>query len=467
MLHELKGWMTAADAADRLGVKPATLYAYVSRGVLARRRSPTGQSLFDPAEIERLTARGRPRRQPGAAEVVIESRITALGADRPFYRGRDALELAGTHRFEAVAEFLWTGVAADLEASVDASEADVSGLAAEPAGAAPADRPAARSMAPVDGLAAEWTAPADGWAAPARGQADGLGDRAGAARMAPADGWAAPADGLAAGTAAQSGLPAGVLPLERLQVVVPALAAADPLRSNLDPAAVVEVARGLIAGMVDSLPGPSVPGGIATRLWAKLAPPDADPALIGALEAALVLIADHELAASTTAARMAASVRADPYAVVMTGLGATSGVLHGGASLGAESLLAEAHDPAHAREVVALRLRRGERIPGFGHMVYKSADGRATTLLDRVRAAVGDDRMAVPDAVIAEARRRRVPAVNIDFALATLTYTAGMAVGTGEALFGIARTAGWIAHAMEEYAHRTPLRLRAVYIGQT
>ena len=403
-MDELKGWMTAADAADRLGVKPATLYAYVSRGVLPRRRSPTGQSLFDPAEIERLGTRGRPRRKPGVAEVVIESRITALGVDRPYYRGRDALELAGSVQFEAVAEFLWTG-------------------------ALPTDGPAAH---------------ADG---PAR--------------------WAAPTDALAAGTAAQSGLPAGVLPLERLQVVVPALAAADPLRSNLDPAAVVEVARGLIAGMVDALPGPSVPGGIAARLWAKLAPSGADPALVGALDAALVLIADHELAASTTAARVAASVRADPYAVVMTGLGATSGVLHGGASLGAESLLAEARDPAHAREIVALRLRRGERIPGFGHMVYKGADGRADTLLDRVRAAVGDDRMAVPDAVIAEARRRRVPAVNIDFALATLTYTAGMAVGTGEALFGIARTAGWIAHAMEEYAHRTPLRLRAVYIGQT
>jgi citrate synthase len=405
-LDELKGWMTAADAADRLGVKPATLYAYVSRGVLARRRSPTGQSLFDPAEIERLGTRGRPRRQPGVAEVVIESRITALGVDRPYYRGRDALELAGSVQFEAVAEFLWTG-------------------------ALPTDR--------VDGQARAGE--------PAR--------------------WAAPADALAAGMAAQSGLPAGVLPLERLQVVVPALAAADPLRSNLDPAAVVEVARGLIAGMVDALPGPAAPGGIAARLWAKLAPSDADPALVGALDAALVLVADHELAASTTAARVAASVRADPYAVVMTGLGATSGVLHGGASLGAESLLAEARDPAHAREIVALRLRRGERLPGFGHMVYKGVDGRADTLLDRVRAAVGDDRMAVPDAVIAEARRRRVPAVNIDFALATFTYTAGMAVGTGEALFGIARTAGWIAHAMEEYAHRTPLRLRAVYIGQT
>src|SRR5918993_1537574 len=255
--------MTPAAAADRRGVKPATLYSYGSRGVLARRRSPTGQSLFDPAEVERLGARGRPRRQPAAAEVVIESRITALGADRPYYRGRDALELAGSVGFEAVAEFLWTGTL-------------------------PTADPESRS------------------------------------------GWAAPAGGLAAGTAAQSGLPAGVLPLERLQVVVPALAAADPLRSNLDPAAVVEVARGLIAGMVDSLPGRSVAGGIAARLWAKLAPSDAEPALVGALESALVLVADHELAASTTAARMAASVRADPYAVVMTGLGATSGVLHGG-----------------------------------------------------------------------------------------------------------------------------------------
>ena len=81
--------MTAAEAADRLGVKTATLYAYVSRGVLSRRRSPKGHSVFSVDEIERLARRGRPRRGATAAdphnELLIESRVTALGVDRPYY----------------------------------------------------------------------------------------------------------------------------------------------------------------------------------------------------------------------------------------------------------------------------------------------------------------------------------------------------------------------------------------------
>ncbi|NUR86957.1 MAG: helix-turn-helix domain-containing protein, partial [Nonomuraea sp.] len=101
-------WIDAAGAAERLGVKPATLYAYVSRGVLKRRHSEDGRrSLFDAEEVERLARRGRPRGQP--PELVIESAITGMGVDRPYYRGVDALELAGSSSFEAVAEWLWTG----------------------------------------------------------------------------------------------------------------------------------------------------------------------------------------------------------------------------------------------------------------------------------------------------------------------------------------------------------------------
>ncbi|NUP67449.1 MAG: helix-turn-helix domain-containing protein, partial [Nonomuraea sp.] len=75
-------WIDAATAAERLGVKPATLYAYVSRGVLQRRHGDDGRrSLFSADEIERLARRGRPRSQP--PELVIESAITALGTDRP------------------------------------------------------------------------------------------------------------------------------------------------------------------------------------------------------------------------------------------------------------------------------------------------------------------------------------------------------------------------------------------------
>jgi len=186
-----------------------------------------------------------------------------------------------------------------------------------------------------------------------------------------------------------------------------------------------------------------------------------------ALSAALVLLADHELAASTLAARAAASVRADPYAVVGTGLGAVSGALHGGASLGAEMLMAAASGPDDVPRVVGELLRRGEKVPGFGHFVYRGGDPRAILLLDLVRrAAPKSGQLAVADAVFAEVRQKSLPEPNIDFAIATLVRVAGMVRGAGEAIFAVARTAGWIAHALEAYSGPGPLRPRAVYTGR-
>jgi citrate synthase len=389
----MEEWLTAEQAAQRLGIKPATLYAYVSRGVLRRRRGPDRHSRFDPVEVERLARRGRPRRALGVSELAIESEVTALGDDRPYYRGRDALDLAARWSFEEVAGWLWTG---------------------------------------ESGMAGDWPA------LPAA---------------------------VATGRAAQSGLPADVLPLERLQVITPALAAADPMRHNVEPAAVVAIGQHLIAGMVDCLPGATTGGSIANRLASRLA---ADPALVDALRVALVLLADHELAASTFAARVAASVRADPYAAVMAGIGAMGGALHGGASLRVEAMLAEARDPEHARQLLGLRLRRGERIPGLGHAIYQGGDARATMLLDRVRAAApAHPRLAVVEAMLDEVRQRRLREHNVEFALAALVDVAGMVSGAGEAIFAIARTAGWLAHALEEYASPTRLRPRAVYIGRS
>jgi len=189
--------------------------------------------------------------------------------------------------------------------------------------------------------------------------------------------------------------------------------------------------------------------------------------MLRALSAALVLLADHELAASTLAARAAASARADPYAVVSAGLGAVSGSWHGGASLGVEALLAAAGDPPSAPRAVGDLLRRGERIPGFGHSVYRGPDPRGRVLADLVRRAAPNAReVAVADAVIAEVRRRALPEPNIDFALGTLTTAAGMNRGAGEAIFAVARTAGWIAHALEAYEAGTLLRPRASYTGR-
>ncbi len=398
-------FQTAAEAARRLGVKPATLYAYVSRGVLSRGKAADGRaSLFNADEVDRLARRGRPRRPPGVADITVESAITEITGDRLRFRGLDATRLAVSRTFEEVAELLWTG---------------------------------------------EFRSAREPW------------------RARPA--------ALAAGRAAQAALPAGTLALERLQVIVPAMAATDPLRLQLDPAAVTAAGRSIIAGMVDCLPSPGTSGPgtsgpgepVAERLWSRLCDRRASPALLRAVSAALVLLADHELAASTLAARAAASVRADPYAVVGTGLGAVSGALHGGASLGAETMIAAASGPDDVPRVVAELLRRGEKVPGFGHFVYRGGDPRATVLLDLVRrAAPKSGQLAVADAVLAEVRQKALPEPNIDFAIATLARVAGMVRGAGEAIFAVARTAGWIAHALEAYAGPGPLRPRAVYTGR-
>src|SRR5712671_5762007 len=383
-------FLTAAEAARRLGVKPATLYAYVSRGVLSRVRAPDGRaSLFGAEEVERLARRGRPRRPAGVADITVESAITEITGDSLRFRGLDATRLAVSRTFEEVAELLWTG---------------------------------------------EFRSAREPWRA----------------------------------------RPAGILPLERLQVIVPAMAATDPLRLQLDRSAVIAAGRNIIAGMVDCLPGDVTSAAaepVAGRLWSRLCagngPGRPVPGLMRALSAALVLLADHELAASTLAARAAASVRADPYAVVGTGLGAMSGALHGGASLGAETLMAAASGPDDVPRVVAELLRRGEKVPGFGHFVYRGGDPRAILLLDLVRqAAPKSGQLAVADAVFAEVRHKSLPEPNIDFAIAALVRVAGMVRGAGEAIFAVARTAGWIAHALEAYSGPGPLRPRAVYTGR-
>ena len=151
---------------------------------------------------------------------------------------------------------------------------------------------------------------------------------------------------------------------------------------------------------------------IAVRLWGGLSPLEPEAGLVGAVDAALVLLADHELAASTMAARVAASVRADPYAVASAGLAVVSGTLHGGASLGIEDLLDEIDRADQAAAVVGGRLRRGERLRGFGHRLYPDGDPRAAALLARLRAAAGGSpRMQVVESLLDAVARRGLPGV--------------------------------------------------------
>jgi citrate synthase len=264
-------------------------------------------------------------------------------------------------------------------------------------------------------------------------------------------------------------------------VIVPALAATDRLRLHLDRPAVVAAGMSLIAGMTDALAvhhdGPTsdetqlepLDAGdcLAARLAGRLCSAPITAALVRMLNAALVLLADYELAASTFAARVAASVRADPYAVIATGLGAMAGALHDCAALGAEIMLASAASPADAARVVGELLRRGEMLPGFGHVVYKSEDPRASLLLRLVADYAPRSReLAVATSVIEQARHRSLPAPNVDFSLAVLARVVGMALGSGEAIFAIGRTAGWLGHALEEYERSAPARPRGTYTGR-
>jgi citrate synthase len=269
----------------------------------------------------------------------------------------------------------------------------------------------------------------------------------------------APPAALTAARGAVAALPPLADLTGRLRVAVAAAGAVDPLRYDVRPGAVLPTAQALLATMVDALPlagrAPARDAGLTRRLWARLSPHRPTERLLGSLDAALVLLMDHDLAVSTVAVLTAASVRANPYAVVSTGLSAMEGPLHGAASTLARVLLrdAVARDP---RLVVAEHLRTDRPLPGFGHRAYPSGDPRAAALLGRLREEPkAREALKAADAL---AQASGLPP-NVDLALAVLGEVAGMPDDGGEVVFSVARSVGWIAHALEEY-DEAPLRFR-------
>ncbi|TRV80060.1 helix-turn-helix domain-containing protein [Streptomyces sp. 130] len=387
--------LTTRETAERLGVKPETVYAYVSRGQLSSSRAPGGRgSTFDAAEVDALARRsGRRETVPAPGEPAVRTGITLIGTDRYYFRGVDATELAARHSYEEVADWLWTG---EL-------------------------RPGIRFTGPEQAVAA------------ARRAVGALPEHCGST--------------------------------DRLRVAVVAAAAADPLRFDLSRETVLGSARSLIPTLVAALPAvdaaaPVAPSGLAAQLWPKLTARLPDEPSLAALDTALTLLIDHDLAASTLAARVAASARAHPYAVVSAGLGVLEGPLHGAASGLAHRMLAEVLERGGAAPVVADHLRAGRRVPGLGHRLYPGEDPRARTLFDLLeRIPQAGPALAAARDVVATTARDVPLHANVDLALAVLSVASGMPAEAGETVFAISRTAGWIAHALEEYGER-PLRMR-------
>jgi citrate synthase len=250
---------------------------------------------------------------------------------------------------------------------------------------------------------------------------------------------------------------------DRMRWALVLCGATDRLRADLRPSAVARAARRSAAALVDAVgDGPRDDrdrhASIAARLAARLTTsPGAVP--VDAVNAALILLADHELATSTMAVRVAASVRADPYDALLAGLATLAGPLHGGASQMAYELLVVAERDGVARALNDA-LREQRRLPGFGHTVYKSGDPRFAALLALAEPQLRDDQRAVLHEVIALAAAHDVPLPNCDLALAALSWGTGMPPDSGRTIFAVARVAGWAAHYLEELSER-PVRFRA------
>jgi citrate synthase len=414
-------WVDSRAAAKHLGIQQRTLYAYVSRGQVRSVAGTQGRPrLYALDDLERLRTRRDARAGHGAVaagalrwgEPVLDSAITAITREGPAYRGRLATDLAADGvRFENVAELLWSGY-----------------LPAEPV-AWP------RVALPFAQLA----------------------------RL----------------------VPATARPLDVMPLVVEVAALADPQRADGRPDALIARGRTLIpllaATLAPELAAATVTraltaGSIAAVIARALGLDDAAAATI---DVVLVVLADHELNASSFAARVAASTGADPYACIAAALATVSGPLHGSASEAIARFADQIGSPDGARAAITALRKKGEEPPGFGHPLYPGGDPRTTPLLAIARDLVETQRtpttrrartlLAVADEVARSAksagmdRKRLHPSV--DVGLAAIVAALGVSPTAGPGMFAVARSAGWLAHVLEQRAAGYLLRPRARYVG--
>lgn len=402
-------WLTAAEAARELGVQQRSLYAYVSRGLVRSVPAAAGkQRLYAAADLERLRARRDARAGHGAV---------AAGA---LQFGEAVLDSAITEL--SVDGPVYRGLSA---AELVAAEVPFENVAELLWSGALCPEPVRWPVPPVTALPRVTS--------PAVSVTDALAELAlHVGRRDPER-----ADGRADAMSRVG------------RALIPVLAAGSNPRASAAQRA--KAARQVtVAGRL------AAAWGMPTRA-------------VDAVDRALVLLADHELNASTFAARVAASTGADPYAVVGAGLAALSGPRHGSAVLEVAGLLDQVSSPARAGAVLRALRAAGRVPPGFGHRAYSREDPRVPPLLGLATVAARDSRGA------ARALRRCRAVLdaacggevwpNVDFALATLAAVLDAPIRVATAWYAVGRCAGWLAHACEQRATGVLLRPRARYIG--
>ena len=270
-------------------------------------------------------------------------------------------------------------------------------------------------------------------------------------------------------------------PMDVLRTAVSMLSLYDPIAKDMSPEANLLKATKLMAqtSTIVSTFG---------RLRAGEAPIPADPSLSFAgnflhsltgnkpdavmehtFDVALTLHADHELNASTFAARVTAATLSDIYSAVTSGIGALKGPLHGGANEEVIKMLLEVGTSDKAVERVHEMFAKKIKIPGFGHRVYRTEDPRATHLRimsEALGKSTGHEDLYLMSSRVEETvKGEKKLNPNVDFYSASAYYSLGIPIDLFTPIFAVSRMAGWTAHVLEQYHNNRLIRPRAEYKG--
>jgi len=409
MIRADPDWLSAAAAAELLSVRRATLYAYVSRG-LVRARAEGKKRVYARADLEMLRVRSAARRGHAAVaggallwgEPVLDTRISSVDAAGPRYRGHAALELLQSEvSSERVGELLWSG---EL-----------------PARAPPWPEASSEPIERVSGLVDADTRP------------------------------------LAAMLLVLASLPGSecdlslALPSESVEFarsVLRLLAAAPAAGKGRRVLAAALRAPSLSASLLAALGGPK------TRAARR------------AVDCALLLLADHELNASTFSARVAAGAGADLPRCLLAAHATLSGRRHGGMCDRIEDMAGRFARPEQALAWVRGELAARRALPGFGHPLYPGGDPRAAPLFELCAEHEGDSPGVRTLAVIREAMELvEGERPTVDLALVALSVSLGLPAGSATAIFALGRSLGYVAHVFEQREQGHLLRPRARYLG--
>jgi citrate synthase len=214
---------------------------------------------------------------------------------------------------------------------------------------------------------------------------------------------------------------------------------------------------------------PDADGSHAENFLRMLFGAEPDPLYVRAMDLALILHADHELNASTFAARVTAATLADMYSAIVSAIGALAGPLHGGANEQVMKMLQKIGEPGRVEAYVTERLAAHQKISGFGHRVYRTEDPRATHLREMSRQLgehVGNLRWYEISRRVEEVvMEQKHLYANVDFYSASCYFTMGIPIDMFTPVFAVSRVSGWTAHVLEQYADNRLIRPRAEYIG--